>query len=148
MNVQEVFTLAIESGQYREGNFMCNDVETLRMRGKITMSEADDVVCAIERQMRHMSEYVYTVCGYDASVHTTMYSQVAALIRVVLWENAGSPEPFDRSLYKVRNSTDIDACVMRMYMNWSKRNETVKEFVDSYRTDTATMNVSIKEEKQ
>jgi hypothetical protein len=144
MNVQEVFTLAIESGQYREGNFMCNDVETLRMRGKITMSEADDVTVAINRQMQHMSAYVYTVCGYNASVHTTMYSQVAALVRVVLWENAGSPEPFDRSLYKVRNSTEVDACIMRMYKDWSRRNEIVKEFVDSYRVT----NVSVKEEKQ
>lgn len=144
MNVQEVFTLAISSGQYREGNFMCNDVETLRMRGKITMSEADDAVYAINRQMQHMSEYVYTVCGYDASIHTAMYSQVAAMVRVVLWENAGSPEPFDRSLYKVRNSTEVDACVMRMYTNWSRRNEIVKEFVDSYRVT----NVSVKEEKQ
>lgn len=52
--VSEILKMAIDTGLYQEGSFMCHSVAQLCSQKKITTEERDATIARIEKQMKVM----------------------------------------------------------------------------------------------
>lgn len=95
--LQQLFNLAIEQGEYREGGFMCNSMWQLYREGKITIKERKKAINSLEAFV---------------APHGTLANRVS---------------DFDcRDLYSMQGSDEYNKVQMSIYQNWSARRQILK----------------------
>ena len=95
--LQQLFNLAIEQGEYREGDFMCNSMKGLYIEGKITLKERGKATKAL---------------GAFIAPYGTLANRV---------------RDFDcRGLVSMQGSDEYNELQMRIYQNWSARRQILK----------------------
>ena len=95
--LQQLFNFAIEQGEYREGDFMCNSMKNLYRRGKITIKEREKAINSLEAFV---------------APHGTLANRVS---------------DFDcRGLFSMQGSGEYNKVQMRIYRNWSARRQILK----------------------
>ena len=95
--LQQLFNLAIEQGEYREGDFMCNSMKSLYHKGRITLKERGKAI-------KSLGEFV--------APNSTLANKLS---------------DFDcRGLSSMQGSGEYNKVQMRIYQNWSARRQILK----------------------
>ena len=95
--LQQLFNFAIEQGEYREGDFMCNSMKRLYSEGRITLKERGKATKALEAFVAPYGTLSNLVGDFDC-----------------------------RGLYSMQGSGEYNKVQMRIYQNWSARRQILK----------------------
>ena len=95
--LQQLFNLAIEQGEYREGGFMCISMKRLYREGKITVKERGKATKALEAFIAPCGTLANRVSDFDC-----------------------------RGLHSMPGSDEYNKVQMKIYQNWSARRQILK----------------------